>query len=231
MKFYDAKHGISIGDPIDGCVQLITTDDGGESWKEGDCTTLPKAEPNEAFFAASNTNIDVYSKHIWFASGGMRTRVFHSDDSGKHYQRYNSPLPQGEKMTGIYSIDFFDETTGAIAGGNYDRTDSGIVSLAITRDGGSAWKTIKSKKPFFGSCVQFRNSNEIFVTGHNGTFRYNIKNGKITEVKDKAGAELKFFTLRFTPSGKALWLAGSKGSIGLIYLPETTKKHESVKGK
>lgn len=218
MKFYGKNHGIAIGDPIDGCMQIIKTEDGGETWKQMDCSNFPKVEKDEGCFASSNSNIVVHGKHIWFVTGGKRSRIFHSSDSGNHFETYDSPLPQGEQMTGIYSIDFFDETTGAIAGGNYDKTDSSYIYIAITHDAGKTWKPVKINKPYFGSCVQFKNSDEIFVTGMKGTIRYNIKSNKIIDVKDKSNAELVFHTLRISPSGKALWLSGSNGSIALINL-------------
>jgi len=218
MVFSDKKDGIAIADPIDGCIQIIKTNDAGESWKQADCASLPKAEQGEACFASSNTNIDAHGKHIWFATGGMRSRVFHSFDSGNHYEVYDAPLPQGEKMTGIYSVDFVDKNTGVISGGNYDKNDSTIISLAVTHNSGKTWKPVKKKHPFFGSCVQFRSSDEVFITGMNGTFSFNIKTEKMIELKNKSNTELKFLTLRFAPSGKSVWLAGSKGSIALINL-------------
>ena len=216
MKFYDPKNGIAIADPIEGRVPLIQTKEGGETWKEIVPVKMEKAEEGEAFYAASNSIIDVHANNIWFATGGKRSRIFHSTDTGKSFTTHNSPLPQGEKMDGIYSIDFFNETIGVIGGGNFYKADSTIASLAITNNGGKSWKIIKNKKPFFGSCVQFKNANEIFVTGMHGTFKYSIKEKKIIELKDNALAEINFLTLRFTPTKNAIWLAGSRGKIALI---------------
>lgn len=216
MVFYDSKHGVALGDPIDGCFQLIKTEDAGESWKQVDCANIPKALPGEGCFAASNSSLDIFSKQVWFATGGIHSRVFHSGDKGKRFEVYNSPLLEGEQMTGIFSIDFLNESMGVIAGGNYKKTDTSIVSFALTHDGGKTWNPVKTKRPFFGACVKFRTSNELFITGADGTFSYNIKTGKTIELKDKSGAALKFGTLRFSPSGKALWLANPKGQIALI---------------
>jgi hypothetical protein len=135
---------------------------------------------------------------------------------GNHFEVYNSPMPTGGQLTGIFSVNFLNNSMGVIAGGNYEKLDSSIVSLALTGDGGKSWKLLKGKKAFFGACVKFRNSNEAFVTGSGGTFRYSTKTRKIIEVKDKSGDALKFSTLRFSPSGKAFWLADLKGNIALI---------------
>jgi len=216
MQFADSKNGIAIADPIDGCHQLIKTNDGGETWTQINCANLPKAEIDEGLFATSNTNIDVHLKHIWFATGGIHSRIFHSTDGGNNFKVSNSPLPQGQKMTGIYSIDFFNKSTGIIVGGNYDKTDSSITSAAFTKNAGKTWTILKHKKAFFGACVRFKNSTDFFITGHDGTYRGDLKTKKIIALTDKNGNHLKFHTLRFSPSGKTVWLAGANGKIGLI---------------
>jgi photosystem II stability/assembly factor-like uncharacterized protein len=109
MKFWDAKNGMAIADPIDGKIQVITTKDGGETWKLNSKSKFPKMEKGEAFFAASNSNMDFKGQHSWIATGGKKSRVFYSPNGGKFHVIQNTPLPQGEEMTGIYSIDFWDE--------------------------------------------------------------------------------------------------------------------------
>jgi photosystem II stability/assembly factor-like uncharacterized protein len=214
MQFCDKKNGIAIGDPIEGCFQVLPTSDGGETWQQTDCIAIPEALDGEACFAASNTNVEIRGGKSWFVTGGKHARIFYSPDSGSRFFAYDTPMVQGEKMTGIFSFDFLNDRIGIIAGGNYEKTDSSVVNLAITENGGKTWKKIKSKKPFFGSCVQFKSANTFFVTGHDGTCMYSRK--KNLEVKDKQGGSLKYNTLRFSPSGKTLWLAGDKGGIAFI---------------
>ena len=215
MKFLDEEQGVAVGDPIDGCFQIITTQDGGTTWKQTDCSNIPKAAEGEALFASSNTNINISYQSISFVTGGSKARLFSSLDDGKHFDDvFNTPITHGGKLSGIFSFQFLSEEVGIIAGGNYERTDSTITGLAITRDGGQTWKELKSQRPFFGSCVQFQSGNTLFVTGHDGTF---IGSGtKINEVKDESGHSLKFNTLRISPSKKAVWLAGDKGRIAFI---------------
>lgn len=215
MIFTDAKNGFAIGDPIDGHVNLIKTTDGGNTWKEMAHDKIPTLMEGEACFATSNSNLDAYKNMLWFVSGGKRTRLFYSSNSGNSFLSYDTPLPQGETMTGIFSLDFYNDKLGAIAGGNYDKTDSSIVSLAYTKDGGKSWTKVKDKKAFFGSCVRFKNESELFVTGHDGTFSYNLKKQKLQEIKDKDEV-LKFYTLRFSPSKKVIWMAGANGKIALL---------------
>lgn len=216
MKFYDSKNGIAIGDPIGGYPYILKTHDQGETWNRINVENIPKADSGEACFAASNSNIACYLNHIWFVTGGMRSRVFHSSDFGYHFEVFDSPISKGGQLTGIFSVDFFNESEGVIGGGNYMLADSGIFSLAATYDGGNTWYPIKTKKPIFCSCVKFRTADAFFVTGSTGTYKCSIKSGAITELTDKSGASLKYNTLRFSPDKKTLWLAGDKGSIARI---------------
>ncbi len=229
MYFYNSTCGIALADPIGGCCHVIRTSDAGATWTLVDCGNITKPAKGEACFAASNSNIAVYSNNVWFVTGGMRARIFHSDDMGNHFRAYNTPLPEGDKMTGIFSVDFCDNLTGVIAGGNYVKSDSTDVTMAITNNGGVTWKPISSKKPIFGSCIKFRNANEFYITGSDGTYLFNLKSKKITEVKDNTKTALKYNTLRFSPNGKALWLAGNKGTIALVDLKRRNVLHVSPK--
>ncbi len=156
MTFWNDKEGIAMGDPVDGCISVIITRDGGDTWSKLSCDVLPASNSGEAAFAASNTNIAVYKDHVWIATGGKKARVFHSKDKGIHWEVYDTPILQGGAMTGIYSIDFFDEKTGFIFGGDWDKKAFNEGNKAITRDGGKTWKLISNgEEPGFRSCVKF----------------------------------------------------------------------------
>jgi photosystem II stability/assembly factor-like uncharacterized protein len=217
MKFTDEKVGMAVADPIDEHFLLLMTFDEGSKWHVLD-SSRTASEAGESLFASSNTNVDYTSKRAWFATGGTHARVVILSEGRKNEKlfAYDTPIIQGGKMTGIFSMDFFDDTLGVIAGGNYEKTDTSIVSLAVTYNGGKNWKTMKGKKPFFGSCVQFKSADTFFVTGHDGTFICDHRTGKISELKDASGSSLKFHTLRFSPSGKSVWFAGDKGRIAFI---------------
>lgn len=213
IKFYDEQNGYALGDPIDGCIQLLKSTDGGENWKNVNCEELPQLADREAFFATSNTNMEILPPNIWIASGGFQSKIYRSTTFGKEYIGYKSPLPRGEQMSGIFSMDFYDKNLGAIAGGHYDKRDSIFSCLAITLNGGKTWEPISFTKPLFGSCVQFRNEKELYLTGHSGTVYVNLKTQKYNYLKDQDQKELKFHTLRISPSKKYIWLAGVKGQI------------------
>jgi photosystem II stability/assembly factor-like uncharacterized protein len=127
-----------------------------------DCSSLPLVETGEAAFAASNSNIAVFESNVWIASGGKRARVFHSADKGINWSVFDTPILQGKAMTGIYSVDFFDEQTGVIIGGNWDQKEFNQGNKAITKDGGKTWSLLSNGKgPGYRSSVKF-------VPGSNG---------------------------------------------------------------
>ena len=145
-----------MGDPIGGCLSIIITRDGGDSWSKLSCDVLPSVVVGEAAFAASNSNIAIYGDHTWIVTGGQRARVFHSPDKGNTWAVYDTPILQGGVMTGIYSVDFFDASTGVIVGGNWDDKDFNQGNKAITQDGGKTWSLLSNGAgPGYRSSVSF----------------------------------------------------------------------------
>ena len=100
IKFWDDQEGIAMGDPTDQCLSIITTNDGGNTWKKLSCDHLPKTALGEAAFAASNSNISIYKNNVWIVTGGKKARVFHSFDRGNTWKVYETPIIQGASMTG-----------------------------------------------------------------------------------------------------------------------------------
>jgi photosystem II stability/assembly factor-like uncharacterized protein len=221
MKFWDDKNGIALADPIRNCFKIIFTHDGGESWGEVPCENIPPSKTNEACFAASNSCISVYKNHVWFITGGNAARLFHSVDSGKQFTAYSTPMAQGGKMTGIFSVSFADEKNGAIGGGDFEKTADSIMSLCLTHDGGKSWQRIQTPRPVFVSSVVMlknKSSAQLFTTGHNGTWQYAQRVWK--ELKDENENSLNYNTLQVAPSEKFIWMAGTKGQVARIKLSE-----------
>jgi photosystem II stability/assembly factor-like uncharacterized protein len=218
MKFVDSQRGIAVGDPIDGRIRLLITRSGGNKWTAfRKKYTKMKLNEGESLFASSNTCLEIYNNHVWFVTGGKTARVFCAPYNG-YFTATNTPIAQGGKMTGIYSVDFFNDKVGLIAGGDYEKTDLSVVSLAFTNDGGKTWSPIQSSRAFFGSCVKFLNAHSFVVTGHDGTYFGNLKTRTFTEIKDTSGSQLKFHTLSVSPSGRTVWLAGANGKIARVDL-------------
>ena len=207
IHFIDNKKGIAIGDPTEDTFSIITTDDGGATWNKIPSNNLPKLAKGEAAFAASNTNICVKGNRIFLVSGGIKSRVFVSDDFCKTWQVYETPIIQGQSMTGIFSADFLNEKTGIIVGGNYETQSDNYGNKAITFDGGQSWKLVGINQGFgYASCVQFvpnTNGKNILSVGTTGIYSSTNQGENWNKLSD----DKDLFTLRFQDSNTA-FLAG-----------------------
>ncbi|MEO8517016.1 MAG: oxidoreductase [Flavobacterium sp.] len=197
MQFFNDLEGIAIGDPTEECPSIIKTHDGGVTWQKLPCTTLPKFTDGEAFFAASNTNLIVRNNEVWMVSGGKKSKVYHSKDKGNTWTAFETPILQGQAMTGAFCADFYDEKIGVIAGGNYEKPDQNFQNKALTTDGGKTWKLIAENQGFgYASCVQFfpnSGGKSIISVGASGVY-YTRNSG---ETWEQLAPDKDFLTIRF----------------------------------
>lgn len=209
MRFYNDKEGIVMGDPTDGCLAVLTTKDGGETWTKQSCGTLPKTADGEAAFAASNTNLVVKGGKTWMISGGKKSRVFYSADKGKTWEDFQMPIAQGTEMSGAFSIDFYDENIGFAVGGDYEKLTKNSGNKILTTDGGKTWKLVGENTGFgYASCVQFlpgSEGNELVSAGPSGIY-YSYNRGATW--KQIVDTKL-FHTIQFADA-KTIIAAGQK---------------------
>jgi len=207
MRFYNNKEGIAMGDPVSGCLSVIITADGGETWIKIPCNKLPPVIDGEAAFAASNTNLVVKGDKTWIVSGGKKSRVFYSDNKSKDWEVYDTPIAQGTPMAGSFSADFYDENTGFAVGGDYEKLTKNSGNKMLTEDGGKTWKLVGENAGFgYASCVQFlpgSKGNELVSAGPSGIY-YSFNQGatwkQIVNSKD-------FHTIQFADA-KTIIAAG-----------------------
>ena len=196
MDFWNDKEGLVVGDSVDGCISILITRDGGESWKKLDCSIFNKRLSNEGFFAASDTNISIVGNRAWIASGGINSRIYYSEDIGKSWKIIETPIIQGESTKGIFSIDFYDNKNGFAIGGDYTKPLENISNKIITNDSGKTWKTIaNNQNPGYRSCVQyFPNSKgkSLVAVGFDGIDVSNDGGYSWKHISDEG-----FYTLRF----------------------------------
>ena len=208
MQFFDEQNGIAIGDPINECLSIIITNDGGKTWKKIPCDNIPKIENGEAAFAASNTNIAVVGENAWVVTGGLKARIFHTSNMGKTWNVYNTPVVQGKNTTGIYTVDFYNENQGIICGGDYTDKFGKSANKAITNNGGKTWEVVaENASPKYVSCVQYvpnTDGKEVFAVSTNGIF-YSNNSGRNWEKVSSKG----FYSIRVV-SKKLAWLSGNE---------------------
>lgn len=207
--FIDTKKGlgITIGDPTEDCLSILITEDFGKTWRKIPCTSLPKTVDGEAAFAASDTNVKIVNDVIFIISGGKKSRLFKSEDKGRTWQVFETPIIQGKEMTGAFSMDFYNTRKGIIVGGNYDQQKDNSANKAITKNGGKTWKLLSKNEAFgYASCVQFMPKSKgkvIYTCGTSGVY-YSTNSGKKWQ---KIVEDTDFYTLRFS-SDKFIYLAG-----------------------
>lgn len=213
LSFWNSEEGIAIGDPIDGCMSIIITRDGGETWNKLPCEVLPKSMEGEAAFAASNTNIAIVGNKTWVATGGKMSRILFSGDKGKSWEIFETPMINGENTTGTYSVDFYDETNGFAIGGDYTKPDGTKANKMRTSDGGKTWQLVgDGVEPGYRSCVQYipnANGKKLVAIGFKGIDYSSDSGSTWTHLSDEG-----FYTLRFLNDSVAY--AAGKGRIARL---------------
>ena len=212
MSFWDADHGIVIGDSIDRQFYILTTSDGGRHWTRVPPETLPPALVNEGAFAASGTNIAVYGRnHAWIGLGSSaRARVLHTSDRGRHWKVFETPIPSSQS-SGIFSIAFRDAKHGVIVGGDYQKEKEAVDNLALTDDGGATWQLVKGLSGFRSVVAYVPGTSSLIALGPAGG-DYSLTGGHSWMQLTGPG----FDTLSFAHGKKIGWGAGARGIVGRL---------------
>lgn len=202
MDFYDHKNGIAVGDPIDGKIFLVTTNDGGNSWKKS-VVAIPAME--EGFFAASGSNI-LYHKNGSFTavSGGKVARLI------EPRRTETLPIIQGREMTGPNSIAIHGRQAIIVAG-DYDHQQDTTKNCLISTDGMQTWHEPLSGPHGYRSCVAYISAQQLITCGVPGVDVSN-DGGNTWQPISREG----FHVCRKAKKGNAVFLAGGNGKIGKL---------------
>ncbi len=218
MSFWDADHGLVIGDGIDNKFQILMTADGGKTWAKIPDAALPPATGNEGAFAGSGTNIAVSgSSHAWIgANGGGKSRVLHTADRGKTWTIAETPIVANDS-TGIFSVAFRDTRNGIAVGGDYRKEKDGVDNAAITSDGGKTWTLVKVSG--FRSVVHFvpGTRNSAIAVGPQGA-DWSDDGGKTWTAMEIPPPATGWHTLSLARSGKTGFAAGGRGAVAKLAL-------------
>lgn len=211
MTFWNNLEGIAIGDSVEGCLSIIITRDGGNTWNKLPCDFLPEGIEGEGAFAASNSNIATVGNKTWIAT--TEGRIYFSPDKGKTWEVRETPLLSEEPTQGIYSIDFYDESVGVVFGGDFTDPESNKANKAMTKDGGETWNLISDgQNPSYKSCVQFvpnSKGKEMVALGFTG-ISYSSDWGETW----KTISDAPFYTFRFFNDSIAY--AAGKGRVAKL---------------
>ena len=204
MEFWNSESGIVLGDPIQGRFFVARTFDGGNNWKPLPSDKLPKADSDEACFAASGTNVRALTRgEACFISGGSRTRFFYRDAA------VELPLISGKETEGANSIAVRFKSRKSpqivVVGGDFSNPLSNEKNCALSYDGGKTWKLPATLPYGYRSCVEFITARRLVACGLTGV-----------DISDDTGLNWKnisgtgFHVCRKAKKGKAVFLAGSE---------------------
>ncbi len=215
LAFWDATHGIVLGDAVEGHMAIFTTEDGGEHWtRRGDGLGAPPALEGEGAFAASGTCLIARgSGDAWFGTGGEgAARVFHSTDGGRSWTVAATPIRNDSANAGIFSLAFADALHGIAVGGDYSQPEASLHNIAITSDGGRTWAEPSGTPPAgFRSAVLYLPDARLWIsTGTSGS-DLSSDGGQTWRTFDSGAFNALAFATR--DSG---WAVGPKGRIAAI---------------
>ncbi len=210
LDFFDKKHGLLIGDPVDEKPYLLETKDGGFTWSRLKPDRIPDLIKGEYAFAASGTSLDVNPDgSCYLATGGSVARIFRSSDFGKTWEVSALPFLQGDPAAGAFSIAKGAAEHLAAAGGNYQKMTITGTNIALSLDNGLTFTVPEgaSQVPFM-ECICWINAETIVACGPPGVWMSQDSGKSWTEIS-KDG----FHTLEVVPNRGAVWMAGNKGKV------------------
>ena len=214
IGFWDAQHGIVVGDQLEGHAEVLVTDDGGATWQQ---RTPPPGLPNEGSFAASNSCLTLFGRNdAWFATGGPgAARVFHTADRGRTWTVAVTPIRNDGAAAGIFSLAFADGRNGIAVGGDYSKDKEDRQNIALTADSGRTWSAPQAAGPKgFRSAVAWLSGRKLWiVTGTSGS-DVSSDGGKTWSLFD-SGA---YNAMSFAASGEG-WAVGPQGRIARFAPP------------
>jgi photosystem II stability/assembly factor-like uncharacterized protein len=174
LAFWDADHGLAVGDPVDGRFVVLASDDGGKTWNRSAAGKMPVALGGEGAFAASGTSLVVQGdRNAWFGTGAGR--VFRSTDRGRSWTAFETCIRSGNASSGIFSLMFWSSDAGIAVGGDYKEPGRAGKLCALTSDGGRTWRLPRGPEPagFRSAVFHFPGSRgpTLFAVGPTGTDR------------------------------------------------------------
>jgi photosystem II stability/assembly factor-like uncharacterized protein len=210
IAFWDARHGLIAGDPVDGQITVFTTDDGGDNWTR---QRTVAALPSEGAFAASNSCLVIRGAgEAWIATGGQgASRVLHSSDLGRTWSAAATPMRDDGAGAGIFSMAFSDERHGVAVGGDYTKDKETRGNIAVTDDAGRTWTDPGTGPSGYRSSVLYLENLKVWIA--TGTSGSDIsRDGGRTWTRFDAGS----YNALGGTAGDAVWAIGERGHIAKL---------------
>jgi len=210
IAFSDSERGYVIGDPIDGKWMILETTNSGETWSS--LTNLPMAEDGEAGFAASATSLISDGPRLWLGSGGKEANLYFSPDQGVTWNKWKTPMAQGEPSKGIFSVANIGNEEIFLVGGDYinmDDTTSNAASFIVENE---EWVIPTSApKGYRSGVVYFPRYHWLVAVGPTGT-DFSNDGAKIWKNFSSEG----FHAVKLGHTQAAIWASGSNGKVARL---------------
>lgn len=210
--FMDAMHfrpdgmGIVVGDPINGKLYAVRTNDYGKQWERMDPAKLPALTDGEAFFASSGGNVMLTSEDRFGAvSGGIRSRWMTSNSS------VVLPLQQGRQSTGANAIAAGDRKILIAVGGDFAHDKRSDSTCAVSTNGGKTWQHPVVGLNGYRSSVAYLGKGRFIACGTSGV-DISSDNGMGWQRVSETG----FHVCVAAKRGTRVYLAGSNGRVGVM---------------
>jgi len=198
-------HCVAISDPVDGKFLVLSTDDG-EQWKELPRNKMPDALPKEGAFAASGTAISLCEGRIFFITGGPAARIFRSNDHGRSWKVFATPITSSNPSSGAFSIACMGNTDLVAVGGDYKDPNRAAQVAAYSNDSGDTWQLSQTQPGGFRSAVGSLSNSDLIAVGPTGTDVSHDK-GVHWQHADILNLNAAAFV------GMEIWAVGPKGTI------------------
>ncbi len=165
IHFYDATHGILLGDPFNGEYQVFTTADAGENWTQIPGSALPDPTPGE--FGLQEV-YGVAGNATMFGTNGAR--VLRTPDWGQTWTVIDLPSQAGNTAN-VGGIAFSDAQNGLLTHSFNPDAQPGTQPKPIrTTDGGLTWSVIEDSNgdtfDEFGVLVHVPGTTGTFLSGN-----------------------------------------------------------------
>jgi len=208
-------HCVALGDPIGGKFLLLTTTDG-EHWKPLATTIMPASLPGEGAFAASNSCLALFGEEIFFATGGLVSRVFVSKNLGLAWWAVNTPIAHANASSGIFSVARLPgpgPRALVVVGGDHKDPARASAVAAFSGDRGKAWKLAKRQPRGFRSAVAALDGLRLIAVGPNGE---EISEDRGVHWKQTDSLNLNALAILDAAHG---WAVGPNGTIARFVSP------------
>jgi len=197
LVFQNRQKGFLLGDPVQNRFVLLTTTNGGLTWKPSNSPTLATKPGATGAFAASNSSLLAGPRDpILFGTGGAwiyrqsyegTVRLTSKSNTPIHMHELWTPIPtplaQSGPSAGIFALGDNAGLPGGngvilAAGGNYTQPNNPSCTAAWSADGGLHWHAATHPPHGYRSTVAWDPQKHAWITAGTNGSDISFDNGK-----------------------------------------------------